>query len=534
MSKRKKKVAILGTVPHKLKAPFDNDEFEIWAIAHACLGDPLPRVDRIFEIHKWDEVEKWGSPQAWAKHPDAPVYLIEAREDVPHSVAFPFDEIANKFKMFDDRAECLMTNSISWMIALAINEGFDDIHVYGVNMSHSSEYCVSPETMVLMKDLSYKKAYEVSVGEEVIAFDENHISPKNERKFRNAKVQKADWLTRPCYRLTFEDGTEITCSAEHRWLVHGGDKLHWLETARMIAKGDYKDGRCTRVLKPFDKWETLDTYEAGYLAAAIDGEGHICQTVKNEYGNTTCSLGFSQRENEMLAEFLDYADMCNFDFRGNMSGDGCHKKTLTTRREIVRFLGSIRPKRLLAKFDAEKLGRFTGKNVALVKKEFVGEQKVIGFKTTTGTFIAEGFASHNSFQKPSCEYYLGLAKGMGKNIYVPLESDLCKSFYLYGKDEEKQTEMLKKLEDRMGFLQNMHNQYANNQMISRDNMNKFIGAIEQWQAQDQNEPAVQKRMGELQEEFKKHQLTFEQSRDAINQHVGAIEDVKYMMLLMKQ
>jgi hypothetical protein len=40
---KKKKVAILGTVPHKLKAPFDNNEFEIWAIAHACLGDPLKR-----------------------------------------------------------------------------------------------------------------------------------------------------------------------------------------------------------------------------------------------------------------------------------------------------------------------------------------------------------------------------------------------------------------------------------------------------------------------------------------------------------
>jgi len=138
--KKRKKVALLGTVPHKLLAPFGDPEFEIWAIAHACLGDPLPRVDRIFEIHKWDEVVKWGSLGAFEAWPAAPKYLIEARPDVLNSVAFPFDDLAAKFNIFDDRKEPLMTNSISWMMALAMDEGFEEIHIYGVNMSHHTEY----------------------------------------------------------------------------------------------------------------------------------------------------------------------------------------------------------------------------------------------------------------------------------------------------------------------------------------------------------------------------------------------------------
>ena len=149
--KKKKKVAILGTVPHKMKAfiprkndnpdeDYNPDEFEIWAIAHACLGEPLPRVDRIFEIHKWDEAIKWGSPQAWAMFPNVPVYIQEKRVDVPHSIAFPFDDIAAKFNIFPDRKEANMSNSISWMVALAIAEGFEEIHIYGVNMSHHTEY----------------------------------------------------------------------------------------------------------------------------------------------------------------------------------------------------------------------------------------------------------------------------------------------------------------------------------------------------------------------------------------------------------
>jgi hypothetical protein len=400
-AKKRKKVALLGTVPHKLLAPFGDPEFEIWAIAHACLGDPLPRVDRIFEIHKWDEVVKWGSLGAFEMWPAAPKYLIEARPDVLNSVAFPFDELAAKFNIFDDRKEPLMTNSISWMMALAMDEGFEEIHIYGVNMSH---HCVAPETMVLMKDLTYKMAGDISIDDEIVAFDEHNADKNNERKFRNAKVEMATRLKEPCYKLTFEDGTEIICSAKHRWLV-GCEKLYWLETEKLIAKGDYVDGRCSHVVKPFDKWNTERGYEAGYLAAS--------------------------------------------------------------------------------------LGRFTGSKVALVKKEFLGEREVIALKTTTGTFIAEGFASHNSeygTQKPSCEYYLGLAKGRGIKIYVPKESDLCKSYFLYGKDEEHQTEIMVKLTERMNWLQNQLNGF----MAQR-------GQVEQ----------------------------------AIQQHIGAIEDVKFWMSQFK-
>lgn len=135
-----KKVALLGTVPHKMMAPFADKDFEIWAIAHACLGEPLPKVDRIFEVHKWDEVVKWGSLDAFTKHPNAPKYLIERHEEIPNSIAFPFKEVSEKFKIFPDRPESHMTNSISWMIALAILEGFEEIHIYGVNMSHHTEY----------------------------------------------------------------------------------------------------------------------------------------------------------------------------------------------------------------------------------------------------------------------------------------------------------------------------------------------------------------------------------------------------------
>jgi len=280
MSKeKKKKVAIIGTVPHKLKAPFNDNDFEIWAIAHACLGEPLPRVDRIFEIHKWDEVVKWGSPQAWKMFPDIPVYLIEARKDVPHSVAFPFSDLEEKFQIFEHRRECYFTNSISEMIALAIDEGFEEIHVYGVNMSHHTEY---------------------------------------------------------------------------------------------------------------------------------------------------------------------------------------------------------------------------------------------------------------EFQKPSCEYFLGYAKAKGIKIYVPPESDLCKSFYIYGRDEEQQTDMIIKLNDRMSFLMGAHNQYKMQNEQARDAMNRTIGELECWKKFDQKEDKVKEQVENLNKVLMNQRYQFETTRDAINQHIGAMEDIKFILGLIKQ
>jgi hypothetical protein len=66
------------------------------------------------------------------------------------------------------------------------------------------------------------------------------------------------------------------------------------------------------------------------------------------------------------------------------------------RAEIMRLLGSVRPQRLLADFRPSMLGTMQRIGVAtLVEKKFVGMQEVVAITTSTGTFVAEGLASHN-------------------------------------------------------------------------------------------------------------------------------------------
>jgi hypothetical protein len=43
-------------------------------------------------------------------------------------------------EVVEQRDRAYFTNSISWMIALAIYKGYKEIHVYGVNMAQTQEY----------------------------------------------------------------------------------------------------------------------------------------------------------------------------------------------------------------------------------------------------------------------------------------------------------------------------------------------------------------------------------------------------------
>jgi hypothetical protein len=68
----------------------------------------------------------------------------------------------------------------------------------------------------------------------------------------------------------------------------------------------------------------------------------------------------------------------------------------TSKANLARFLGSIRPHRLLGKFTGERFGAFQAPEaVRLASRSRCGVQTVCAVQTSTRTFIAEGLASHN-------------------------------------------------------------------------------------------------------------------------------------------
>jgi hypothetical protein len=64
---------------------------------------------------------------------NVPIYMQERYEDVPNSIKFPLKEIVDKYGDY-------FTNSVSFMTAMAIYEGYQEIGIWGVDMAVGTEY----------------------------------------------------------------------------------------------------------------------------------------------------------------------------------------------------------------------------------------------------------------------------------------------------------------------------------------------------------------------------------------------------------
>ena len=150
---KKEKVAIVGFAGTRDEAPYNDPEYEIWTVNN--LHNFVPRQDRIFQLHqRWEWQPAPGEPRYHGvdteKHVKylqtcgIPVYGVDVYPDIPTSVRYPLETMIEEFGIprtgHDTGKDAYFTNSISFMIALAIYEGFKVIEVYGVDMAVGTEY----------------------------------------------------------------------------------------------------------------------------------------------------------------------------------------------------------------------------------------------------------------------------------------------------------------------------------------------------------------------------------------------------------
>lgn len=134
---KQKKLAICGlATTTRMAAPFNDPTFDIWT-CHAGYK-VLPRVDVLFEVHDPkvfgthpEQFEKayYEDLQKWPK----PIFMQEHYPEIPSSIAYPIKEIVEQFGRFN-------TNTIEYMIWLAIRQGYEQIGIFGVEMEHGTEY----------------------------------------------------------------------------------------------------------------------------------------------------------------------------------------------------------------------------------------------------------------------------------------------------------------------------------------------------------------------------------------------------------
>lgn len=265
--------------------------------------------------------------------------------------------------------------------------------------------CLAPETRVATTDLRWVPVGSLEVGDSILGFDDDPPAGQR-RRWREASVINTGRAMLPCSRVTLADGTSIVASDEHPWLTsRRWNGTYWRKTKHLMSSRPGWDIAPAKVQKFLEPWDTLTTYDAGYLAGMYDGEGHLCLR-SNRPG---FSLGVTQRDNEAYFEMGSALDRLGFLHKTRVAhrelphNDMNVIELLGGMPEVLRFLGSVRPKRLLANWEtagADQLGVIQRlANVPVVSVEPLGLREVVTMGTSTGTFVGEGFGQHNTRQE---------------------------------------------------------------------------------------------------------------------------------------
>lgn len=136
-----KNVAIVGFAPSSMtdtRAVLNDPNWEVWGLNQLYIVFPAieKAATRWFQIHhrtSYNHAVRDHNHHQRLAELKCPVYMQVKEPDIPNSVALPKDEVLQKFGDY-------FTNSISWMLALAIMEGFEKIAIFGVDMAQDTEY----------------------------------------------------------------------------------------------------------------------------------------------------------------------------------------------------------------------------------------------------------------------------------------------------------------------------------------------------------------------------------------------------------
>ena len=133
---KRKKVALVGFASNSLHlVPWNDPEFEIWGMNQGHLNFHR-RAERWFEMHMPEATADIRDPGYidWLKVLTIPVYMIQQYDEYPTSMRYPIEDAIRL------AGRDYFMSSVSYMMALAIMEGFQEIHLYGINLAIGDEY----------------------------------------------------------------------------------------------------------------------------------------------------------------------------------------------------------------------------------------------------------------------------------------------------------------------------------------------------------------------------------------------------------
>jgi hypothetical protein len=272
-------------------------------------------------------------------------------------------------------------------------------------------FCLDPNTRVLTADLKWVTLQDIKVGQEIVAIDEFTLrkGKGSARKMRTAIVEKKSSIFSEAIKLTMEDGRELIATGEHKFLSrninNSWEGVFWKKVK------DFKiNDEIRQITTPWEEGNFKD----GWFGGILDGEGSM-RKKQVKSGRGIC---VGQQAGPLFDKMEEYVKVKGYNYvrtSGPPRKGGWGKKIMNgigiiRMDELFRMIGQTRPERFIKNRwwenkelpgkGARKTKHYDNVNTGwkkIVKIEILPKkQELIDLQTSTKTYIAEGFVSHNS------------------------------------------------------------------------------------------------------------------------------------------
>jgi hypothetical protein len=285
-------------------------------------------------------------------------------------------------------------------------------------------FCLDPETKVLLSDLTWVTLEEAKVGDMVVSVDE-FPRGKGARKMVEAVIEAKKEVVEEAFKITFEGGESLIATGPHRFLQRkrGATDTLW----RTVE--DTKVGDIVRfVVKPWGE----PNYEDGWFSGMLDGEG--CFAKKSRTG---AAITMSQVDGPVFDRMRRYVNSQGIAYRhevdrrtpgagSKLGSKDVQKMVIGNLADVFRVLGITRPSRIVRHdwWVGKKLPGNGDSWKRVVSIVSLGKQRMIDLQTSTKTFLAEGFVSHNSTLVSGYLYHRTITNPGMNTALIGYNSDL--------------------------------------------------------------------------------------------------------------
>jgi len=257
--------------------------------------------------------------------------------------------------------------------------------------------CVSADTPVLGADLVWRPAGDLMIGDELVAFDEGSHE-KAGRRFRKATVTGNSLRRDALLRVTTPVGS-VRCNYAHPWLARRKEGHDRWNMWRWIRAEELRPG--DEVVHALDVGQSDRTWDGGWLGGMYDGEGSIRITPTGVRLYLTQQEGpLADRVHAALKDRLGHDPIVHRTAAGRYQNTrAVHHYIVGQRADVLKMVGAVRPHRLLARSDEMWVGRRLGgrhRTAVVTAVEGAGTGVIASLSTSTGTYLAAGFAMHNT------------------------------------------------------------------------------------------------------------------------------------------